>query len=882
MLSFEEFYKTLTGYEPFPWQSLLVEKIQIEGWPDVVCMPTAAGKTLALILGHLYRLYVSPEIEPRRLSFTVDRRVIIDEVYHQIQDVVKVLAQATSGPLYEIASRFREISGTETPVVVSMLRGGTSLGKNWSKDPAQCTIVIITVDQIGSRLLFRGYGASRKALSLQAGLLSHDNLIVLDEAHCSNPFYETTKAIIEYMKEAEICVAKPLQIVAMTATPQDTDKAFPPPELEEKCLAHPKLQQRIQAPKIAKLVGCSKDPERILAKTIINWVNTNKTPKVYAAVCNTVKNARAVTKILKSQKLNIDTVLLTGRSRPLCRDWLIRSWEEFLLASEKRKTPNRSLVIVATQCIEVGANFDFDAMVTEVCPWDSLVQRIGRVARLGLQKDPCEIVIVGGNEEDPVYGKIPKLVWDFLGTLGPVIQLSIEAIRKLDPKPKRNLCTEAPHASLLLPSHLNALVQTSPKPAQDPDLEAFLHGPDPDPPEVHLTWRTLPEDTSLWEAEVFLRKPNVSKEALNLPVTVVRNWLRGRTNQTLSDNNNNIKPFTKKEENALTKDCKPFLIWTSDPDENSVCSTNASDICPGATIVIPTNYGGCDEFGWDPDYKEIVEDIGDVARDWKTLLYLPQLLKPYFDNITDIPKNWDSDILLEMVSKLIPKRKNTYLKNLTECLRTPGGYPLVQIENNFFGFSNKNPNPVTLAKHSEDLSKKLDHFCKHLNLNPKVNNCLRNFGPSHDLGKLDSRNQKLFGWESGEPWAKSPKHSDNEAKALKKASGFPDGARHEMVSVRILEAAGAEELLLHLVGSHHGWGRPCAPIVLDTNPVIVETTIEGKKIKVSSDTKLYRFDSGLAQRFWHLIKIYGWWGLSYLEALTQLADHQASAEEDLL
>ncbi len=118
-------------------------------------------------------------------------------------------------------------------------------------------------------------------------------------------------------------------------------------------------------------------------------------------------------------------------------------------------------------------------------------------------------------------------------------------------------------------------------------------------------------------------------------------------------------------------------------------------------------------------------------------------------------------------------------------------------------------------------------------------------------------------------------------------AGLPEGFRHEMLSVQIVEqselklkAGEHRPLVLHLIASHHGYARPFAPVVSDAE--YPEVTVEG--ITLTGDQRKacppHRIDSGIAERFWELTRCYGWWGLAYLETVLRLADQQASADED--
>jgi CRISPR-associated endonuclease/helicase Cas3 len=84
---------------------------------------------------------------------------------------------------------------------------------------------------------------------------------------------------------------------------------------------------------------------------------------VVAVVCNRIARARAVFERLQSHG---EAVLLTGRIRPYDKDALSA---EYLPRMEVGTRGQRApLFVVATQTIEVGADLDFDALVTECAP----------------------------------------------------------------------------------------------------------------------------------------------------------------------------------------------------------------------------------------------------------------------------------------------------------------------------------------------------------------------------------------------------------------------------------------------------------------------------------------------------------------------------------
>jgi CRISPR-associated endonuclease/helicase Cas3 len=93
-----------------------------------------------------------------------------------------------------------------------------------------------------------------------------------------------------------------------------------------------------------------------------------------------------------------------------------------------------------------------------------------------------------------------------------------------------------------------------------------------------------------------------------------------------------------------------------------------------------------------------------------------------------------------------------------------------------------------------------------------------------------------------------------------------------------LRRANDPELVLHLIGSHHGWCRPFAPPVHHGPPLPVSFSWNGETYAADTAHGLASFDSGIAERFWILTERYGWWTLAWFEALVRLADHRASEE----
>jgi len=192
-MEFAQQFKTLTGHEPFPWQANLYRCFAQGDVPEVCDIPTGLGKTSVIPIWAI--ALANSIVVPRRLVYVINRRTVVD--------------QAT-----EEAIRLRE--RVPFPLAISTLRGEMADNEEWSTDPARPAIIVGTIDMVGSRLLFSGYGDGYKRRPHHAGLIGQDSLIVHDEAHLTPAFSALLRAIAgEERKDGE---PRPIRVMELSAT----------------------------------------------------------------------------------------------------------------------------------------------------------------------------------------------------------------------------------------------------------------------------------------------------------------------------------------------------------------------------------------------------------------------------------------------------------------------------------------------------------------------------------------------------------------------------------------------------------------------------------------------------------------------------------------
>lgn len=992
---FAAYFEAVHGHIPFPWQARLASRVASTGkWPDVLDLPTGSGKTATIDIA-VFHLALEAERGPDRrapvrIAFVVDRRLVVDDAFERAQKIALKIATAEPGSVLAlVAERLKTLSGNGPPLIARRLRGGMPREDDWARTPAQPTVLCSTVDQIGSRLLFRGYGVSDRMKPIHAGLIGSDCLTLLDEAHLAEPFRQTLQWVAHYRgeqwRDGEAGHSGPRGCSLLTATPGE--QVAEPFGLNEQDYANDTLACRLAAEKPARLISLGKpgegddgasdaeeaaflrrmaeETERALAKLRDSDIEH---PAI-GVVLNRVGRARAVFKQLE-ERLDRETtwvILMIGPARPVDRDEIVKALDPIRTgAGGEKRNLDKALIIVATQCIEAGVDIDLDALITEAAPLDALRQRFGRLNRAGREIKPYAAIlatksVLGARYDDPVYGTAIKPAWEYLSASAdggkkkdiPVIDFGLNAFRdRMQEKPLPvDALSRKDDAPVLMPAHLDLLSQTSPIPAADPEVALYLHGTRRQPDSVTVVWRADIDPEFQGDDDrvrrLLLLVPPRAAEAIELPRWAVQRWLKegasavrskaqqSRVLEYLAD-----IPVAEPEEEARFPrgDIRPVFRWKGDDQRSTWIDPDR--IGTGDTIVVPADYGGMDTFGWNPslDDSDSVDDRADKAAEpfsgrRFTVRVAPGLLGESVSPemladalVAAASRRWQDlrdaiaalslpDEIQESLEQLDDARGGTRSIKIYDDLHgedeqgrprgivfvAPFGLKKVKPEENGQWSTTEDDAagsmpgfPLTLDEHSTDVEGKAGEFARLAGLPEQCVADLKLAGYLHDAGKVDERFQAWLHY--GDPLGPDPddprqilaKSGRSLPRKARDVAGLPLNWRHEAFSVRLtgvaprFAEANDPELVLWLIGTHHGFGRPFFPHhdpkdeEQRTLPSVLG--LPGELVPGQGPQSLGFDWHGLdwASLFERLKARYGVWELARMEAILRLADHRAS------
>ena len=920
---FGGFFHAVHGFFPYPWQDRLVRQVIEEGvWPEAVCLPTGSGKT-ALVDVAVFALAARPDTAPRRVAFVVNRRTVVDQAYEHVTRLQAALEDPRDPTVRRVSERLAEICGG-VPINGLRLRGGVHRSRLWPDRPDTAWVTVSTVDQFGSQLLFRGYGSTPKMRPVGAGLAGNDCVVILDEAHLDQPFAQTLRQVHDAQPEVA-GLPRRYHIVEMSATLPESGHNSDVFTLDSDDMACTELARRVGTPKEAHLraVAWTEPHETIPSEALRIVKELDDHERTIGVVVNRVRTARETHRILTEEltEAGYSLHLLTGRMRPLDRDEAVAAVRTAVNPDRDQDSSVARTVVVATQCIEVGADYSFDALITEAAPIDSLRQRFGRLDRRGKlhtrQQRPARAWILGparpgtlaGFGDDPVYGGAVAATWSKL------VKITRKGRTPLDASPQA--ADEFPPAAyvrkleapLLLPHHMDAWAQTNPQPAQEPPIDRALHGMLPNrealrPGDISVVWRHDHSPAALRTV------PVRAVERLQVPWWAAVAWLKEEDEEEIAVSDGGTETVTEPGSASGGDIGKDWVRWVS--HDTPPQRITPADIRPGDLLIVNPERGGLTHRTWDPSTHDPVTDLGDAAQhayqkrytlrlDHRLAAELPRPPRPA-DN-TDTPTDeriddwlttvttaqtcppWMTAVVAELRTRTHRQRRIGTSTDAYYVL-TAGAHTEADTMDGSDESQSATGTGVALSDHLTNVGARTRGYARRLGLSDELCADLDTAARLHDIGKADPRFQKQM---VGGDEIRLIDHLDQPlAKSLPRTRPNPQKwppVYHELLSVLMardrehIRAAHDKDLVLHLIGNHHGRARALPDLRPDADPQTVTYRSGHDSYQANTADAGAELTNDMTERFWQLTRKYGHHGLAWLETIMRQADQQQSAHE---
>lgn len=918
---FQIIFRALTDNDPFPWQEKLFSRIAAGDLPRHCDVPTGLGKTsvIAVWLAALAASLLAPERcgrVPRRLAYIVDRRVVVDQATEEVERLRERLGRAVKEEsltaLHPVVAALMQAATVpdDCGVTVSTLRGKFADNHAWHLDPSRPAIVVGTVDMIGSRMLFAGYGGvGRNWRSLQAGLMLQDAWVVLDEAHLVPPFENLLSGLERYSNRPP--GLRPFGVTRMSATlatetPDAATKStkteeplFGPDDVNDsrvaKRLSAPKSLRFILAPEVASASKPAEEREKMaekMAQEAFALADRKWAVAVFADKVDLVKAINTALRKLLPKEHKERVLMLTGEMRGHERDGLIDN--EVLKAfapSRERDVVALPAFLVATACVEVGMDFDADHAVCDAVALERIIQRFGRVNRRGETHASIHLVLAS----EPVAPAMDTIA-DIVTTDAAVLTL-----RQL---PANGDTFDACSAKLRALDLTSAIAKRAfSRPPVAPPLDearlddwslTSLKADEFPRPQVSYWLRGVMKDESVttslvWRSDIRFAGTFTDAAAMADTIPIApREVAQVSTYRATAL----LAALAQKDENATVVLRSASGESKGKPLRDFGDATKTFGELAFATMILPTNLGGLLKGIPDASADALKENVEDVVEStqWQRAVFTrvgseisAALLLPNGEieilsshaNETEARK-----AVVAHLRALNPQSLVRFEKTVGDLSADEDDLPneeeLPKVTKRgvaYFQFSadeslgrdedarSLGVGSVTLSEHTRVIEAVARKLGMQLNLSPELCEAIAIAARWHDQGKDRRWWQEAIGNRNGEPLAKSGEAYFDHSRTK--------GYRHEFGS--LIEARASEELtnhpqrelILHLIAAHHGHARPSfAPQAFDHGvPTPVCESIAAE----------------VPERFVALQQHYGWWTLAWLEALVKCADAIASA-----
>jgi CRISPR-associated endonuclease/helicase Cas3 len=368
---FEAFFQSGSqGHCPYPYQVRLTET----RWPETLVIPTGFGKTAAVLAAWLWKVARSDGGTPRRLVYCLPMRTLVE----QTADAARTWIGAADTEL-------------GLAVELDVVMGGRAEGRRglprWMLHPERPAILIGTQDLLVSAALMRGYGVSRYRWPVDFALLHNDALWVIDEVQLTGATLATSSQLEAFRRDLGLGRSSRTLWMSATLDPAwlktvdfDPPDSHRPHDLSAEDLS--RAPHLWEATKKLRRLDLSehdlgkKEGDYSYAAAVAAEARACTRPGTTTLVfLNTVSRAQGVFDALGGPGDRFMPLLVHSRFRPAER--------RRLLSQLRTPPPAEGRIVVATQALEAGVDVTSAALISELAPWSSLVQRFGRCNRYG-------------------------------------------------------------------------------------------------------------------------------------------------------------------------------------------------------------------------------------------------------------------------------------------------------------------------------------------------------------------------------------------------------------------------------------------------------------------------------------------------------------------
>lgn len=339
-----EYFRGITGFEPYSFQTELAEKI-LRGSNVIMQAPTGSGKTWASILPYLIARKENINF-PNKLIYVLPLRALANSLYTDIKN-----------------NKFIK----ENNIKVTIQTG------EHNEDPyfLDGDIIFTTIDQVLSSVLCIPFSLSKRQWNINAGAIL-TSYLVFDEFHLLDPKRALANTFILLRKFKD-----KIPFCLMTATLSNKLLDLMCKELNADRVA-------IDDRKLGEIKSQNNKKRyiEVLQHPITPDDVINKHKRLSIVICNTVQRCQKlyleIKKKIKNNAKFRNTKIICINSRFVSED---RKKIEEMIRNTFEKGSMENAILISTQIIEVGIDISCDTMHTEISPISSFLQRIGRCAR---------------------------------------------------------------------------------------------------------------------------------------------------------------------------------------------------------------------------------------------------------------------------------------------------------------------------------------------------------------------------------------------------------------------------------------------------------------------------------------------------------------------